>query len=104
MKSKNINTVDVGGAADLLCPRCGADNLHHGETVFFDRREDAEKITRITVKGADVRVQNSVSNEGNPSMRRDGMTIQFRCEQCEDPVWLTIGQHKGSTEIGWEFE
>ncbi|WP_289145070.1 hypothetical protein [uncultured Sphingobium sp.] len=104
MNSKLIKTVDAGSMADLLCPRCGADNLHHGETVFFDRKEDAEEVTRITVDGADVKVQHGVSNEGNPSLRREGMTIRFSCEQCIGPIWLTFAQHKGSTEIGWHFE
>ena len=104
MHSNDIKTVNYGAVPNLLCPRCGANNLHHGETVFYERPEDAEKVTRIIVDEGNVHVQHGMPNTGNPSTRRDGMTIRFRCEQCQDPVWLTIAQHKGSTEIGWHFE
>jgi hypothetical protein len=104
--SKEIRTADLGGAADLLCPRCDADYLHHGKVVFYDRAEDADTVTRITVEGNDIEVVHRVPNSGNPSRRRHGMTIEFMCEQCSDqgPILLTLAQHKGATEIGWKFD
>jgi hypothetical protein len=44
---------------------------------------------------------------GNPSGRRDGLSIKFWCEGCkgvdEDILELTISQHKGSTLLGWRY-
>ena len=35
--------------------------------------------------------------EGNPSGRRQGVTIRFWCEGCAQRSVLTIAQHKGAT-------
>jgi 5-methylcytosine-specific restriction endonuclease McrA len=37
-----------------------------------------------------------------PSPRRDGMSIHFRCENCESKPKLLIYQHKGQTFIEWD--
>jgi hypothetical protein len=37
----------------------------------------------------------------DPSDRRDGLTITFSCETCEDLPVLSIVQHKGLTLVGW---
>lgn len=88
--NKTITTSDMGGATDLLCPRCGADNLHHGAVNRYDRAED----------GAEAPYNRA---EGNPSARRGGLTVDFECEGCGDGIQLTLAQHKGSTEIGWRY-
>lgn len=104
--SKDLKTVDAGAASDLLCPRCGADNLHHIGVTVFDRKEDAGATVKTVVRGGraetDV-VRNNAT--GNPSARRDGITVDFWCEQCgEDKIIeLRIAQHKGSTEVSWLF-
>jgi hypothetical protein len=116
--SKEIRTYDAGGAADLLCPRCGADNLHHMGVTFYERGEDEPNVLRIIqsllVYGEDRATSTtteivSAARSGNPSGRRNGMAIEFQCEQCGGGVdgkriELTIAQHKGSTEIGWRFD
>ena len=103
--SKEIKTVDLGGAADLLCPRCGADNLHHGAVTTYDRAEDGKAVIETKVDGSSIAVDASSTGIDNPSGRRDGLVIDFWCEQCGNaPIQLCIGQHKGSTEIGWRFD
>lgn len=115
--SKEIRTRDAGDVSDLLCPRCGADNLHHVGVVFYERGEDAAQLLQLTQSlrryGEDRLtgvVTEIVPSERslNPSSRRNGLAIQFVCEQCgggsdQDRIELTIAQHKGSTEIGWRF-
>ena len=109
IRIKAIGHVDRGSVSNLLCPRCGADNLHHLGVTVFDRAEDAASVVRSHVSGSKVAVEivGSIVAE-NPSRRRDGLAIQFQCEQCggDEPdnlIELTIAQHKGSTEIGWRF-
>lgn len=103
--SKEIRTADLGGAADLLCPRCGADNLHHDMVTTYERAEDAETVVETTLQGTSVSVDAASKGGGNPSRRRDGLVISFWCEQCGDaPIELCIAQHKGCTEIGWRFD
>lgn len=95
------------GRADLLCPRCGSDYLHHNDVLVFDRREDAEAVTLTQVDAGSVSVSMAPSTAaGNPSMRRDGVTINFWCENCGEnrPLQLHLAQHKGCTEIFWEFD
>ena len=108
--SKKIKHIDTGDSADLICPRCGGDYLHHQSVVMFDRAEDDELATRSIVSGSKMILDIVNSKDaGNPSRRRGGLVIQFCCEHCEAKdgptqiIELTIAQHKGSTEIGWRF-
>ena len=109
LNSKTIKTVDLGGAADLLCPRCGADNLHHIGVTFYERGEDDEKLRRLQHFPPSLKTEVVPSHgSGNPSSRRDGLAVRFWCEGCggqaeDDVIELTIAQHKGSTEIGWRY-
>ncbi len=103
--SKFIRIADLGGASDLLCPRCGADNLHHTYVTTFDRSEDAATVIETRIEGGKVTVLPASLGDDNPSRRRDGIVIGFWCEQCgQAPIELCIAQHKGSTEIGWRFD
>lgn len=103
--SKEIKTADLGGATDLLCPRCGADYLHHKAVTTYDRGEDAGTVVETRVEGANIAIDTTSPGIDNPSRRRDGLVIEFTCECCGDaPIQLCIGQHKGATEIGWRFD
>lgn len=103
-----IKFQDMGGATDLLCPRCGADLLHQSAVTVFDRAEDEDTVVRTTVADGTASM-NLVSNSTeNPSSRRHGLAIRFWCESCcpeksHDVIELTIAQHKGSTEIAWRY-
>jgi hypothetical protein len=115
--SKEIRTYDAGDAADLLCPRCGADDLHHVGAIFYERGEDGADVLQLTQtlrRYGEDRATGMVTEivpsdrARNPSSRRSGMAILFECEQCgggtdADRIELTIAQHKGSTEVGWRF-
>ena len=104
--SPDIGTIDWSDRVSLLiCPRCGNQTLHHEKVTVFDREEDALTVVRTEIKKGVVSVDAAGSGTGNPSTRRDGIVIDFSCENCgDDALQLTFAQHKGSTEIGWRFE
>jgi hypothetical protein len=56
----------------------------------YDRHESKTSVSTVTAKGS-----------GNPSARRQGLTIKFDCEHCEGSHVLTIAQHKGTTYVKW---
>jgi len=104
---KRIPTTDRGETI-LLCPRCGGESLHHQGVTSYDRSEDAELVIRSVVEGGSTKIDAVPSDgSGNPSSRRDGLSIKFWCEGCkgvdEDILELTISQHKGSTVLGWRY-
>jgi hypothetical protein len=75
-KSKEIRIEDMGGASDLLCPRCGADLLHHFSVSVFDRSEDAETVVLTKIEKTTVSMM-LTDNSANPSSRRHGVAIRF---------------------------
>jgi hypothetical protein len=79
------------------CPFCGFEFTHHGRIEIFERNEDDKYPNHITVDKYNVTIDRN--NEGNPSTRRDGISIQFWCEQCNRIHYLNIAQHKGNTTI-----
>jgi hypothetical protein len=87
----------------LCCPSCGSDYLHHGDVTIFERVEDppGARVTTVSASGCLTRM---TDGKGNPSSRRDGLTIQFWCEGCSSRPVLRIAQHKGSTFLDWEVE
>ena len=98
------------GGANLLCPRCGNSYLHHRGVVAYDRSEDAETVLKTSVEVGKTTVQLvAQADSGNPSSRRDGLVIQFWCENCgggddgSSVIELTLAQHKGETEVTWRF-
>ena len=96
--------------ANLLCPRCGNSYLHHRGVVTYDRSEDAETVLKTSVGVGKTTVHLVAQAEsGNPSSRRDGLVIQFWCENCgggddgSSVIELTLAQHIGETEVAWRF-
>ena len=82
------------------CPSCGGENLHHDAVdVYFRKHEDAPE--GMFIRCADDASIKSISPEGNPSNRRDGLVITFWCESCDDRPQLAILQHKGTTFHQW---
>jgi hypothetical protein len=86
----------------LLCPHCGGGYLHHELITVFDRREDADFVTRTRVSKNRV-TREAVKSEvaRNPSCRRDGLAVSFSCETCAARPELTIKQEKGQTFFTW---
>ncbi len=106
-----VQHVDGAAVEDamLVCPRCHTpySYLHHHEVKIFSRCEDAEQI-RLTTVNDDKTTVAIASNGGNPSARRDGLSVSFSCELCGagnagETMQLNIAQHKGVTEISWWF-
>lgn len=106
-----INNDEYGS---LNCPTCSGNNLHQGAVHVWQRyTEDAVTGTYTCADHKSSRVQAEADMGGNPSIRRDGMTIEFECENCsgssaphENPVnqkknYLHIVQHKGTTYLSW---
>ena len=73
--------------------------MHHSVVDVFERGEDEPEHTKVHVDGNNVII--SRGKNGNPSIRRDGLSIFFWCETCENHPKLNIYQHKGSTYIQW---
>lgn len=100
---------------ELLCPVCNGNNLHHNAVIHYHRTEDADAVRVTSVEGDEFNssiVPNKTS--GNPSSRRDGIAIEFWCENChampeetdtEFPAYfrLQIQQHKGTTYFDWNI-
>jgi len=84
----------------LLCPRCRGENLHHGDVRVYRRKEDDTLIITVAdpMPHCEVRPDEKSSN---PSARRDGIAIQFWCEDCDQISELTIAQHKGWSMPEW---
>ncbi len=99
--------VAIDNQSQLLCPRCGSFYLHHYDAVFYEPgKEDAESLVKISVKGMTVKTELvPTATSGNPSLRRDGFSMLFWCEQCgqDKPVELTISQHKGVSLMEWRL-
>lgn len=87
---------DAGGYDDtLLCPNCRNSSTHHTSVTVFNRTEDVETGRRTIATGVATTIDGDMT--GNPSGRRDGLTIGFYCENCPTVMELDIFQHKGQT-------
>lgn len=93
----NFDNYNVGYGSELLCPACGGNYLRHGRIHVYDRSEDSRTGVHVTVSGSAVNMNSDMS--GNPSGRREGLLIEFFCEQCEAQPVLQIAQHKGLTLV-----
>jgi hypothetical protein len=86
----------------LTCPHCAGGYLHQRQVNVYERREDARLTvrTQVTRSGANVMTVPSAGS-GNPSDRRQGVSIVFWCENCHRQPELTFEQHKGNTLVEW---
>nr|WP_315207619.1 hypothetical protein [uncultured Albidiferax sp.] len=89
-----------GAGAELLCPECNSNYLHHGKVEIFERGEDEKQGVHVSV--SDGHANMDISMEGNPSARRNGLNIHFRCEGCKAKSVLAISQHKGITYVDFK--
>jgi hypothetical protein len=90
-------------ADHLACPECHGEHLRHDQVTMYDRAEDAPRVTKTEVQDRKTKII-TIANDGsgNPSERRDGLAVQFWCENCETGSELTIAQHKG-VSLGWRI-
>jgi hypothetical protein len=79
-----------GDGALLECPACGGNYLRHGKIEVFERAEDESAGLHVSV------------TNGNPSSRRNGLSVCFKCEQCHATPVLNIAQHKGNTWVDFK--
>ena len=92
------------GLYEPVCPNCGSDYLHHETVTVFNRRREDDIMAQRTTVAPDGSIRSEMADSygsGNPSSRRDGLTIRFSCEGCEYVSTLGIAQHKGNTQISW---
>ena len=93
-----------GAEECLACPECGDGYLHQLRVEVFWRDEDAPPADQKRVDsrkadhGWEVRFP---AGRRNPSRRRDGLLVDFVCEQCGGLQTLAIAQHKGNTLVYW---
>ena len=110
-----MNYDPSGNQGVLLCPYCEGQEgyLHHQGVSYFARGEDDAFGTRVSVEEGEadekphhtsnVSVKVDMRNrlDGNPSARRSGVVIFFRCELCDGDYKLGVAQHKGQTLMFW---
>jgi hypothetical protein len=93
----------------LVCPRCLSAYLHSGEVRVYSRGEDDDETAVTTVRAGLSATHIRPSSAANPSIRRQGIVVVFECEGCtdphhDDPIELTISQHKGNTFLAWRYD
>ena len=103
----------------LQCKSCGCDYLHQYQTEIFEREQDSDAGTRVlvyqpvydenspyfddsewimrTTDTPNVIIDKKMSF--NPSRRRHGSRIKFKCERCRHITVLHIYQHKGYSMV-----
>lgn len=90
---------------ELVCAHCGFNYLHHTSITIYNRKEDSDKTTVTTVSASgstEISSTNQPSNMcRNPSSRRTGLSISFRCENCHKISELTVAQQKGHSRINF---
>ena len=107
----NPAVVDSGNYGQLNCPCGGGGNIHQGDTTIFEPSE-GNTTTVIAQDGCSVQATKFPSQDTcNPSRDRQGMLIEFTCEQCsysaqenstpDKTFRLAIFQHKGNTFMEW---
>ena len=90
-----FNPPGNGYDAELLCPSCGGNFLHHDRFEAFECNEDQESGIHVVVECGKATINQSLAV--NPSGRRHGLSIHFWCEGCSAKPVLTISQNKGNT-------
>ena len=85
--------------AVFRCAACNGHCLHHERVEIFERTEDAERGLRVVVEAGKAEIDREL--DGNPSRRRHGLKIFFRCEFCRKKSIFTIAQHKGVSLVDW---
>jgi len=96
--------IHIDGEDILVCPNCRNNFLKQYKTEIFDRDEDDVKGLHIITEREKELLTIKSDLKGNPSMRRDGLKIHFKCEMCPVKSVLEIYQHKGQTFIEFKVK
>ena len=108
VKYQRDESIPVDTAA-LECPVCNSLHMHQGAVEVFARKQEDDPSESFVVDGLTIK---HGSGYHNPSGRRNGLYINFECEEChlyEDshyrgfPFKLAIYQHKGITYSEWHI-
>ncbi len=108
----NPAVVDSSNYGELICPCGGGGNIHQENVTIFVCGESSHTTTVIAQDGRSVQATEFPSQDTcNPSPARQGMLIEFTCEQCsysaqenstpDKTFRLAIFQHKGNTFMEW---
>lgn len=81
----------------IKCPKCNDSYTHQGKIEIFNRSEDESEGTHVAVRFHEIKIDKNL--EGNPSSRRQGVTINMTCESHEHNFKVNIYQHKGQTLV-----
>lgn len=105
----------------LTCPSCNCDNLHQETVEVYQCFEDSAGICTVASLTETTITTIGRHKKNNPSARRNGLRIYFRCEHCHHdhggydengeelfvetpPLFeLTIAQHKGNTHMQFVY-
>ena len=84
----------------LECPYCHCLYLHQGRVEVFNRSmEDSAEGLHVTIEGQEIVTNRRMHR--NPSSRRQGLIINFECEECDAKILMLISQHKGNTWVNY---
>ena len=98
-----LSDIVISDGEDVIhCPSCNSANLHHESVETFNRSEDSNDGTHVQILGHEVKTDRNLKS--NPSSRRHGLIIHFRCEMCTAKILMKLYQHKGNTFVGMAFE
>jgi hypothetical protein len=95
----SFENYEDGFGAELKCPSCGCNYLHHDQVEVFECGEDEKLGVHVVI--ADGQAIFNTSLDGNPSARRHGLRIRFWCEGCKAVPVMSISQHKGNTYMNF---
>lgn len=91
---------DLTGEHSITCAKCGS-VCSHFERVDVHNRDKEDSPAGLHVQIGLSRTESGVvldrRMDGNPSDRRDGISIMFSCENCPAINLLEFMQHKGET-------
>lgn len=93
----------MGGGFEYYfgCPNCGGENLHQRDKGIYHREEDSKTGLRVLVSSEPRTFINDDCMDCNPSPRRNGLRIDFWCENCDMISELQIIQHKGTEFVSF---
>jgi hypothetical protein len=97
--SKNIG---LYAANVIKCPNCDGIHLHQGKITAYCREREDHTVGTVLIIEKDLASHEPSDMSENPSPRRNGMTIDFDCEECDAEPRLAIYQHMGCTYVQWE--